>query len=269
MANKPSFAHFILQLGGKQDDSFNDFFVTFTFPKTGLQLIYIEIETYLKNQVAPDYFERETNMHKDIRLVYVWEDVWLTKTHLVQQRIVALLGLNKKLHARQTQVIRIDKQAAFLFLENNHLQGATSAYYKYALMHNNTMVAAATFSKARTMFDGPTYYRSFELERFANLAGFTVVGGLGKLIHHFMQEHHAKHLMTYADNDWGTGESYMKLGFTQQQTLPAQLFYVDQNTMERFFPNRLTIQQLVSPNLIQVYNSGSTKFVLNHHLANG
>ncbi|TAE89799.1 MAG: hypothetical protein EAY81_01765 [Bacteroidetes bacterium] len=263
MQPNPSFVQFAMANYGKER-LMNSFpFKCFAFNNGQLLVCYIDLKTYINQSCPPNYFEQLPTLEKDARLILVWEDVWITQTDLVKQRIFALLGQSKRVHARQTQVVRIDKQTAFTFLEKNHLQGPTSAYYKFALMANHEILAVATFSKARIMHDGPTYYRSFELERFANLSGFTVVGGLSKLLHHFMSNHQVKHVMTYADRDWSSGNSYLKLGFVQQGFYPATSLYVHTKTFTRFFPNRLSVHQQQSTDFIKVYNAGSIKFVLN------
>lgn len=268
MENKHSFFAFIHESHGTELVKPGLLFSHFTFKQVALIVCYVDLENYIKQNLSQDYFEQQQSPVEGMRILYIWEDLWITKTDLIKQRIQALLGLSKRIYARQTEVIRIDKHATFSFLETNHLQGATSAYYKYALIHNNQIVAVATFSKARTMFDGPTYYKSFELERFANLSGITVVGGLSKLVRYFITHHGAIHLMTYADKDWSNGKSYLKLGFIQHSLLPANLLYINSRTWQRFFPNRLSEQQLQSPDLIKIYNAGSVKFVLNSHPVN-
>jgi hypothetical protein len=165
--------------------------------------------------------------------------------------------LAKKIHARKTDIVKLNKLQAGDFLNQYHLQGSTSAYYKYGLIHEGELVAVATFSKARTMYDGPVYYRSYELERFASKAGINIVGGLSKLFQHFIKTNHVKHIMTYADRDWSTGESYLKIGFKLIEETHPQCFYIDETTITRF-----TESQILTPNnKLKIYNSGSLKFI--------
>jgi hypothetical protein len=166
-------------------------------------------------------------------------------------------------HARQTIVKRIDKQAAADFLNRNHLQQDTSSYYKLALMYKEQMIAAATFSKGRTMKDRPQPYRSFELLRFASQAGFTVNGGLGKLLAHFSSLTEAAHIMTYSDRDWSVGKSYRKLGFNFDRNMPPQAFYLDPEKMIRFPMSRKKEEEdaMLKAGCIRIYNAGSGRWI--------
>lgn len=194
-----------------------------------------------------------------LKVIHLWEDVYLKNKLLVDARLLSIIGVRKRIHARQTKVVRIDKQQAETFLNTHHLQQYVSAYYKYALVYKDEIVAVATFSKSRVMHDGVVPYRSYELIRFASKTGTTVTGGLGKLLNHFIEQHHPAHLMTYADRDWSNGEGYQKLGFTETGQTPPQLFWLDTETLER-----LTTNPPLKPgkSYIPVMNAGNLKFVL-------
>lgn len=194
---------------------------------------------------------------KGFNMIYLWEDVYLRKKELVEARLLALIGKRQRIHARQTSIKRIDQKQATTFLNEHHLQQYVNAYYKYALVYKDELVAVATFSKSRVMNDGVTPYRSYELIRFASKIGTTVTGGLGKLLHYFIEQHHPAHIMTYADRDWSAGDGYIKLGFRQTGITPPQLFWTDTTTFERV-PHTLPFRE----GYVRVWNSGNLKFVL-------
>lgn len=196
---------------------------------------------------------------KGYKLIHIWEDFWLHKKHIIQGRIHALLGKSQRIHGRKTMVKRIDKHTAHAFLETHHLQGATSAYYKFGLYNKEELVAVATFSKSRIMHDGPNYYRSYELERFASKSGFTVTGALSKLLSFFITTHNPAHLMTYADREWGAGAGYSKLGFSKTGETAPHLFWVHKITLQRIKPAEVNQNQA---HYFAIYNAGSIKFVL-------
>lgn len=254
---KERFNTLMLELGGKTIDY--PFFSCYAFAQQGIVVCYVELTTFTANNISPNFFVHE---HINKQMIYVWEDVWTTQTDLVKSRLFNMLGKCTKIHGRQTTIERVDAAMANDFLNKHHLQGATSAYYKYALMHQNKLVALATFSKARIMYNGPVYYRSYELERFVNHKNLLVVGGLSKLLKHFVTVHHAKHIMTYADCDWSKGNSYFKLGFAQQQMLEPTTFFVDRKTLKRHTAKQLLPAQIASGDFIKITNSGSIKFEL-------
>jgi hypothetical protein len=211
--------------------------------------------------VDQDYFVQKSREAAALQLkcIHIREDVLKRHPELVIARIRALTGNRKRIHARATQGKRIDKPTAELFLDNNHMQQWVNAYYKFGLYHKDELVAVATFSKSRTMLDGVVPYRSYELIRFASSSGVTVTGGLSKLLNLFIQEVQPAHIMTYTDNDWGTGEGFEKLGFSLVETIPPIPFYTDPETLELFTEKQISSD---SHNLVRVYNSGSNKYVL-------
>lgn len=235
-------------------------FILYKLEQRNIIFQFIAIEKFKKAQLPLNFFTNfsESFITEKYKVINIWEDVWKLKTEQVKQRISSLIGLSKKIHARQTQVVRLDKIQTHAFLNQNHLQGATNAYYKLGLKFNDEIVAVATFSKARTMYDGPIYYRSFELERFANKIGSNVVGGFSKLMSNFILTTHAKHIMTYADCDWSTGESYLKLGFNLIEKTPPNIFYLNENTFERVAEK----QENKTTHFLKIWNAGSLKFVL-------
>ncbi len=259
-----SFAIWINQIGAvkiNQDDTPMDMY------QSGNTLIHFIHLT--QAQHLPENFTQQLSLKyldTPYRIIHVWEDVWMHKNDLVKSRLKAICGTSKKIHARATKACRIDKQTTQAFLNTHHLQGATGAYYKYALMHKDEVLAVATFSKARVMYDGPVYYRSYELERFACISGYTITGGLGKLLHAFIDEINPAHLMTYADADWGKGEGYAKLGFTPAGISAPQLFYVNPESHIRYYADKILALhgevELKAKGFLRAFTAGNYKFVL-------
>lgn len=217
---------------------------------------FIPTAQYLQYLPGKQYFDKR-GQHEQV--ITIWEDEWLNHQSIIISRLQALVAVRRRIHARQTTVVRLDKQTTDSFLTKNHLQGSTSAYYKYGLMVESTLVAVATFSKGRVMSDGPVYYRSYELERYCSLLHTTITGGLGKLLLHFIKAHHAVHLMTYADAAWSNGDSYLKLGFKKVAYNEPQLFYLYHS--RRYAANRLPAD-IRQEECTAIYNSGTFKFIL-------
>jgi hypothetical protein len=237
-------------------------------PKHRLQLNFVTLSNPVLKTIEPNYFRQlsEQALQLNIRLLHLWSDVYVQQKNLVEARILSLLGTRNRIHARQTSVVRIDKKQADKFLQANHLQKHTGAYYKYGLEYKGEMVAVATFSKSRVMTDGIVPYRSYELERFASKLGTTVTGGLGKLLSHFILQHHPAHLMTYADRDWSAGAGYEKLGFTLVESTSPQAFYIHPDEMIRYpihrLPENFTEDDMKQKGYVKIFNAGSLKYIL-------
>ena len=198
---------------------------------------------------------QEKYQQENINLVHLWEDVWLSKPDQVLARIRSLLGLNSKIHGRKTQILKIDKPVADLVLNKNHLQGAVSSRYKLGLFDKDILVAVATFSALRKMKHTENY-RSAELIRFAVKAGYSVSGGLSKLLQYFARQYHPQDIMSYADRDWSNGNAYERLGFIRSGILTPQWFLLDQ------YGNRVLKKDKENTDH-EVFNTGSIKYILN------
>lgn len=203
----------------------------------------------LKMPKCPDSFQ----------IVYLWEDLWRHKREVVESRIASLLGKTKRIHARDTIVVKLTKPELLEFLEENHLSVPVSAKYKLGLTHSNELVAVATFSASCPVHRGDEVYASHELVRFCNKKEITVVGGLSKLVSHFIKSNNPDDIMSYADLDWSKGKSYTRLGFTKIGELPPQTFYVDPGTLERFYKINAPEAKL---HLLAFQNQGSHKYLL-------
>jgi len=197
---------------------------------------------------------QEKYQHIDTKLIHLWEDLWRSKPDQVLARIKSLLGKNIRIHGRKTKVFKITKPVADSFLIENHLQGSVSSRYKIGLFEKDELVAVATFSALRKM-NHTENYKSAELIRFAVKAGYSITGGLSKLISFFAAAYQPNDLMTYADRDWSAGEAYIKLGFKQTAVLEPQIYVLDENLNRQLKKDQEIFGQ-------EVYHTGSLKFIL-------
>lgn len=192
--------------------------------------------------------------HIGLQPIIVWQDDWELKRNLVLSRIASLEGLNAKIHARKCTVKRISKDVSAPFLNQNHLMGNVASGFQYGLFFEDDLIAVATFSKARTMNYTEPVYRSAELYRFATKQGFTIQGGLSKLLKNFVLEQKIDHLMTYTEMMWGEGSSFLKLGFHCSEMRASIAYQVVDNKREK-------LKSLEKSEGIVVYNAGSYKYV--------
>jgi len=196
--------------------------------------------------------EKYASQH--VKLIHLWEDIWRLKPGQVMARLSSLLGQNNRIHGRKTKVHKIAKPVADAFLNENHLQGAVSSRYKIGLFEKEELVAVATFSALRKM-NHTENYKSAELIRFAVKAGYSITGGLSKLISYFQEMHQPNDLMTYADRDWSAGEAYLRLGFMQTAVILPQYYQLNEQSQRQLIKDTQAVD-------IQVFNTGSLKFIL-------
>jgi len=202
------------------------------------------------------------------RCIHIDEDLWATKPDLLLNRLAALAGRARRVHARDTVAARIDKPTAMAFQEEHHLQVALPGKYRYGLFHEGDLVAVAVFSGGRKMEGKPEGYRSYELLRFCHKQGIQVVGGFSKLLDAFQREFQPGDIMTYADKDWSDGNSYRKMGFAIVGETVPQVFWVDSRTMKRYHESTLPPDIAAQSSderrrlgYYPVWNSGSLKLV--------
>ncbi len=192
------------------------------------------------------------------KTLHIFEDLWQSRTEIYKNKIQSILGSNQTIAARACQIVKLDKINADAFFNKNHLHQSTTAGHKYGLIYKNKLVAAISFSKSRVMTDGQIYYRSYELIRFSNQLGYTVTGGLNKLLKHFIEEKNVQHLMTYIDLNWGDGKAFLDFGFKENGQVLEIESYVDPSTHQRSKENNLASNQ----QLLKVPHLGSKKLIL-------
>lgn len=201
-----------------------------------------------------------SSLPKNIQLVHVWEDLWAIKSAIIKSRIYSLFGLSQRVFARKTRIIKLNKPESLAFLAKNHLNEPASGKFKYGLMLDDELIAVAVFSASCPVHRGKEVYRSHQLIRFCNKNGITVVGGLSKLIKHFIKEQSPEDIMTYADLDWSNGSGYAKIGFEKIGELPPQKFSIDANSLIRNYK----IDTLHTNEINNLFtNQGSAKYLLN------
>lgn len=203
----------------------------------------------------------------DLHLIHIWEDQWTNKKEIVKSRITSFFGKSKTVFARKTKVVKLNKIELLEFLNQNHLNEPASAKHKYGLINGDELVAVSAFSASCPIHREGVVYKSHQLIRFCNKNGTTVVGGLSKLISHFIKMHNPEDIMSYADLDWSNGKSYTRLGFDKIGILGPQSFYSDPTTMQRYYKLNAPEEKL---GLLKFANQGSIKYLLDlKQLANG
>ena len=75
--------------------------------------------------------------------------------------------------------------------------------------------------------------RSYEWVRYASLAGTRIIGGMGKVLKHFIDEQHPDDIMSYADLEWSDGAVYQALGFEAEGKRPAVAFIIGTDNKRR------------------------------------
>jgi hypothetical protein len=154
-------------------------------------------------------------LEKNIQLIHIFSDEWLSKKDVIKNRLVNLLKQNnEKIYARNCQITTITNQEKSDFLNANHLQGNDKSSIYFGLKHNGNIKAIITFGKLRKVLGNKTSHSDeYELYRYCSN---NVVGGFSKLLKHFIKNYSPNKIITYANRNWSPSDDYCfysKVGF--------------------------------------------------------
>jgi hypothetical protein len=193
---------------------------------------------------SKDYHQKKHNLCKEkgYNLITIFESDWKTKPDIVMSIISTKLGVVKnKIYARNTEFRKISYSDIKSFEDENHMQGSRPANEYYGLYHDDEIVMSISFGKSR-------FNKNYEYEiiRMTTKKNTLVVGGASKLF----SKSKIKNCITYADNRYGTGKSYEKLGFIKIHESAPNYFYFHKSDHDKLY-SRNKFQKHKIPNVVK------------------
>ena len=155
-----------------------------------------------------------------IRLIHIWEDLWLSKKEIYKSIIASALGVHKqRIYARNCECKPLSSIDYEEFLETNHIQGSVKSSIRLGLYYKGELVQVAGWGKSR--------FKSGEIElhRMCTKLYTQVIGGFSKLIKHSG----LREFVSYVDRSLFNGQGYLSSGFTLRGTTQIGYFYHDSN----------------------------------------
>ena len=153
-----------------------------------------------------------------IELFHIFGYEWVDVPDIIKSMIKSRLRfIETRIYARNTHIEEIPYTEASAFLVENHRQGFTSAKICLGLRLNsdNTLVSLMTFNPMKAhQGHKKADFGDWELSRFCNLQGTTVVGGASKLFKYFVANYEFEKLVSFSDIAHTSGKLYSVLGFT-------------------------------------------------------
>lgn len=198
---------------------------------------------------------------KGITLIQVFEDEWANHRTICESIIRNRLGLSAQLkyHARKLSLVECVFSDVKDFLVVNHIQGFTPAQKYYALRDAEGIKAVASFSFNRLKQDG-----KWELVRYCSVLNSTVVGGLSKLVTHFMRTNGVPSLISYCCRRWFTGKGYESAGFILiGETQPSYFYTKAMLRLSRYSAKKHKLAKLLpgfDPHLTETANMEKAGF---------
>ena len=232
---------------------------------------------YWHSEVYKDkmYHQEKTILceNKGIQLIHIWEDDWLDKKDIVKDIIQSKLGMNDKIPARKCIVKEVSSKESKEFLEKYHIQGNVNASIRIGLYYDDSLVEIATFGKLRNILHSNGQENQYELYRLCSKSGYTVVGGVSKLLTHFIRKYQPKQIVSYANLDISNGNVYNSFFKKISITTPGYYWSKDGYKYHRSnFTKHILVKNGYDKNKTEeeimhelgyykVYDSGNIKYV--------
>lgn len=199
----------------------------------------------------------------NIRLMHISDYIWYAKSNIIKDIIKKSLGTTDNIiYGRKCVIKDVPYGVAVKFLTDNHLQGPSPHTYAYGLYYNNELVSIMTFSTARF-----TNKAEYELCRFCNKLGTSVIGGFSKLLKHFFKNINCKSLISYCDISYFSGNLYRDNGFTfsHRSSPNYKYFKINKTPLELYSRNKF--QKHKQNKLLEKFDDSKSEY--NNMLMNG
>ena len=232
---------------------------------------------YWHSEVYKDkmYHQEKTILceNKGIQLIHIWEDDWLDKKDIVKDIIQSKLGMNDKIPARKCTIKEVSSKESKEFLEKYHIQGNVNASIRIGLYYDDSLVEIATFGKLRNILHSNGQENQYELYRLCSKSGYTVVGGVSKLLTYFIRKYQPKQIVSYANLDISNGNVYNSFFKKISITSPGYYWAKDGYKYHRSnFTKHILVKNGYDKNKTEeeimhelgyykVYDSGNIKYV--------
>lgn len=230
---------------------------------------------FLKIIKESEIFNNTTKIKKDNYDIIIFDDEWDSNKNIIKSRIKNVLGLSTKIGARKCIVKEItDNKLIKNFLKENHLQGFVGSKVKIGLFYKDELVSLITFGSLRKNLGQKSKTGHYELLRFCNKKGLSIVGGASRLFKYFIKKYNPHYILSYADYRWSEGNLYKNLNFELvDNTIPNYFYIIDYERKNRFNfrkdllvskghdINKTEIQIMHEQSFYRIWDLGSLKFV--------
>jgi hypothetical protein len=173
--------------------------------------------------------------NKGIQLINILSVDWDHNNKKIKRIIAHRIHKSdrKRVYARKCTVQQIGVKETRSILDENHIQGYTTAQIALGLFNDTELIAVMTFSKSRSGI-GKARDNCYELVRYATQ--YDIPGGASKLLSYFRKEYNSD-IISYSDNSWSNGSMYRAIGFELENEQPPSYWYYrprDTKLMHRY-----------------------------------
>ena len=174
---------------------------------------------------------------KGVQLIHIFESEWFLKKDRIKNFLKDKIAGTKRIGARKCNIVLVDKNTEKDFFNKYHIDGFTGSSICIGLEYDGKLMMAISFAK-------PRYNKNYDYEliRMATICGYTIIGGISKIINYFFKNTNARNLISYANIRFSnfdyTKTGYFKAGFTHIGYSEPNYFY--------FKPAKVTTEGLLS-----------------------
>jgi hypothetical protein len=193
-----------------------------------------------------------------IRVISIFEDDWTDRREAVEGTIRHQLGMQRRIHARKCEMVKVPSSEAAAFYDKHHLQGAPGdTGLTLGLKHDGELVMALSLTRVASIRGSSIEPGNLELRRMCSSA--CVVGGASKLFKEAVRETVATRIVSYSDIRAFSGGVYLTLGFVADGVTRPDYFYVRSGLRKRvrkanFTRSRMTGMEGFDPSLSEAAN---------------
>jgi len=190
-----------------------------------------------------------------VRLIQIFEDEWNFKKDICKSRIENACGSSTKIGARKCEFKEIIRKDANHFVSENHIQGqGIGCNRAFGLYYCEELVSVMTFSKP-SIAKGSAKH-DWELNRFCNKMGISVVGAASKLL----KNSGLTNIISYCDLRWSDGNLYKQLGFSElRRSIPNYWYVVDGQRKHRFAYRKNVLFEMLDDKNLKYENTTETE----------
>ncbi len=191
--------------------------------------------------------KKEFYTSEGYRSLFFREDEIFNNESIIKSMILEELGLNDRIAAAECEEIQVNKAVGDKFLQDNSLEGVGEGEY-LALKLNGEIVSLIQ------IWQSPDCW---EISRFANKLGKSVVGGFSRLLSFFTVGFAPEKIVTFIDLRYGSGEYLTSFGFIKGKSYPSFKWTDGRNTFHRMkFPSNTGHDS----GLYKIWDCGQLKF---------
>jgi hypothetical protein len=216
--------------------------------------------------------------NKNVKLIHIWDYEWKEKGDIVRGKLKSVIeNRANRIYARNCKIIKISKDQKKSFLQSHHIQGNDTSTIHYGLEYLGEIVSIITFGRKRIALGSCHVEGEYELYRYCSSQ--MVVGGISKLLKHFVKLHNPQKIITYADIRYsGLSSMYDKLGFVFKGITPPNYWYfklsspskvwhrfsfrknILNSKLEKFDGKLTEYQNMLNNNYDRIWDCGNLKY---------